>query len=131
MKELIKIALLILSVFLAVLLLNGCKARVVYQTVEIPKITTQIDTFRLHTTDSVIFYTKNDTVYRDKYRIITKERVKIQVDTIGKPIKVVEYVDRKVEVIKYKRGIESWIGIGVIVLAIGYLAFKIGIKKGL
>lgn len=116
---------IILSIAVALLLLSGCKAkeRIVIQTVEVPRIEVRVDSITIHRTDSFVQKFKGDTVYFESYKTIYKDKIKIKIDTITKLVTVEVPVDR--EVVKYKWGIMSWIGLGLSLAGFAWAILKL------
>ena len=96
----------ILSLFLALLLLSGCKTKEVIRYVPITNTVTKIDSFTILKTDSFREFTKGDTIYKERWRTLYKSRVQIKHDTLTKVIEVAKPYSVEKEVIKYKR---DWI----------------------
>jgi len=92
----------ILIAFAAILLLSGCKANELIKYIEIPKITTKIDSILIQRTDSFIQFSKNDTIYQSRWKTVFLDRVKIEKDTVSVPVKVLVDVPVEVEVLRYR-----------------------------
>ncbi len=129
----------IIFALFAILTLISCKTRYVteYQAVEVPVIHTELrtDTVRdsVERHDSIIVFTKGDTVFSEKYRYITKwkKRSKIvnNTDTLTKIVKkhVPVYVEK--ELSKWQK-IRMDVGGIVMVLLGGFVIYKgIGLWK--
>jgi len=115
---------LILSLTIALFLLNGCKPteRIVIQTVEVPRIEIRIDSVLVQRTDSFVRYTKGDTIFFEKYKTLYRDRIKIQKDTVSKIIEVPVEVEKIKVVEKLRTDWIWWIGI-VSLIGIAIFAF--------
>ena len=115
----------ILTVFLAIILLSGCKTKEVIKYVDVPSIKLQIDSFTTHKTDSFVQFQKGDTLFRDRWRTLYKQQIKIKVDTIYKPYEVRVDVPVDKIVIQYKHDPIWWIGLIVSIGGFLFLLYKI------
>ncbi len=115
----------ILSLFVTLLLLSGCKTKEVIRYVDVPSITMRIDSFTTHKTDSFVQFQKGDTLFRDRWQTLFKQQIKIKVDTIYKPYEVRVEVPTEKEVIKYKHDTIWWIGLIGTICGILFLLYKI------
>ena len=119
----------ILSVILVLFLLIGCKTKEVIRYVDKPYPVTntvvRIDSFTILKTDSFREYTKGDTLYRDNWKTLYKDRVRIQRDTLKIPFEVRVPFEVEKEVIKYKRDTVWWIGLSFIVGLLLFVLYKI------
>lgn len=108
---------LILSVTIALFLFNGCKPteRIVYRTVEVPRIEVRIDSVLVQRTDSFVQYQKGDTIFFEKYKTLYRDRIKIQKDTVSKVIKVPVEVEKIKVVEKIRTDWIWWIGIASLI----------------
>ena len=103
----------LLPIFLLVLLMVSCKTRYItdYQTVEVPVIHTElrVDTVRdsIATHDSITVYTKGDTVYNERVKVVEKwkERVKVvnNTDTITKIVEKPVPVEKEKELTAWQK----------------------------
>jgi len=112
---------LILSLTIALFLFNGCKPteRIVYRTVEVPRIEIRVDSVLVQRTDSFVRYQKGDTIFFEKYKTLYRDRIKIQKDTVSKVIEVPVEVE-KIKVVEkiitdwiWWTGLASLIGIAI------------------
>ena len=117
----------ILSLIFALFMLGGCKTkeRIVIQTVEVPRIEIRIDSVLVHRTDSVVRYSKGDTVFFEKYKTLYRDRIKIQKDTVSKVIEVPVEVEVEKIVTKLRTDWIWWVGMGSMGLFVILAAFKI------
>lgn len=123
---------LILSLFLATLLLIGCKPteRIIEVPVEVTKYVQRSDTVNVQLVDSIYIRERNDTVWIEKYKTLYRDRIQVRVDTIPKVVKVTEKVTvtKQVKV----RGFVWWSGvIGLATLCVGIVYGLLRIKKKL
>ena len=114
---------LILSLTIALFLLNGCKPteRIVYRTIEVPRIEVRIDSVLVQRTDSFVQYQKGDTIYFEKHKTLYRDRIKLRTDTVSRIVEVPVEVE-KIKVVEKLRtdwiwwiGIASLIGIAIFV----------------
>lgn len=122
----------ILSLFLAILSLVGCKPteRIVEVPVEVTKYVQRSDTVEVYNTDSIYIRERNDTVWIEKYKTLYRDRIRVRVDTVPRIVKVTEKItlEKKVKV----RGFVWWSGIvGLAALCIGIIIGLLRIKKKL
>jgi hypothetical protein len=119
----------ILSLFLTILLLSGCKTKEVIQYVDKPYAVTntvvRIDSIEVLKTDSFREYIKGDTIYRDSWKTMYKDRIRIQRDTLKIPFDVRVPFEVEKEVIKYKHDAVWWIGLSFIVGLLLFMLYKI------
>ena len=117
----------ILSLIFALFMLGGCKTKesIVIQTVEVPRIEIRIDSVLVHRTDSVVRYSKGDTVFFEKYKTLYRDRIKIQKDTVSKVIEVPVEVEVEKIVTKLRTDWIWWVGMGSMGLFVILAAFKI------
>lgn len=118
----------ILSLFLGVILFAGCKPTEVIRYVDKWHETTKIDTINTIQKDSIVIRSNGDTVFVEKYKTMFKDRVKIlnKNDSIFKTDTIVKNVQLPAkEIIKYKWGLFDWLGLGVLLYFIGFIALKI------
>jgi len=114
-----------LIAFMAILLLSGCKAKESIRYVEIPKITTKIDSILIQRTDSFIQFVKNDTIYQSRWKTVFRDRVKIEKDTVSIPVKVLVDVPIEVEILRYR-----WFSyfdilvMGLVLFSFGFFMWK-------
>ena len=115
---------LILSLTIALFILNGCKPteRIVYRTVEVPRIEIRVDSVLVQRTDSFVRYTKGDTIFFEKYKTLYRDRIKIQKDTVARIIEVPVEVEKIKVVEKLRTDWIWWIGI-VSLIGIAIFAF--------
>lgn len=119
---------LILTIVLFTLILNGCKTRTVIQEVERIKIEykDRVRVDSIYNSDTTLIYSKGDTVHfetikwRNKYQFI-RDSV-LLIDSIPYPVEVVEYVNVLTKWQKWRLQILNILG-GLIAI---YGAFKIG-----
>jgi hypothetical protein len=116
---------LILSLATALILLIGCKPteRIIYRTVEVPRIEICKDSVLVHRTDSFVQIIKGDTVYFETFKTMYKDRISIKVDTVTNVVEVPVPYD--VEKIKYKWNWLSWVGLSVLIAGAGWLVLWI------
>ena len=112
----------ILTVFLAIILLSGCKTKEVIRYVDVPTIKLQIDSFTTYKTDSFVQFQKGDTLFRDRWRTMYKERIKIKSDSIYIPYEVRVDVPVDKIVIQYKHDTIWWIGL---IVSVGLFLFTL------
>lgn len=119
----------ILSVILALFLLSGCKTNEVIQYVDKPYPITntvvRIDSFTTLKTDSFREYVKGDTLYRDNWKTLYKDRVRIQRDTLKIPFEVRIPFEVEKEIIKYKHDTVWYVGLLFIICTLLFLLYKI------
>lgn len=89
----------------------SCKPKELIRYVEIPVVTTKIDSVKYFQKDSIILFQRGDTVFKEKYKTIYKDRVKLRTDTVSIPIKVNVPVDRVVTKSRNVYGIFWWGGL--------------------
>jgi hypothetical protein len=120
---------IILSVIFALFLLSGCKTKEVIQYVDKPYAVTntvvRIDSIEVFKTDSFREYIKGDTIYRDSWKTLYKDRIRIQRDTLKIPFEVRVPFEVEKEIIKYKHDTVWWIGLSFIVGALLFGLYKI------
>ena len=116
MKKLLLIAVV---AFLAI----GCKPikEVQYIPVEVPKISVRVDSFTLHKTDSFVQFQRGDTVFVNRWRTTTKEKIKLRTDTVTlmKTATITKVKTEKTKDIFYYLGL-----FGSIVFAV-YVVFRV------
>jgi hypothetical protein len=115
----------ILSLFVTLILLSGCKTKEMIRYVPINNTITRIDSFTTHKTDSFIQFQKGDTIYRDRWRTLFKQQIKIKSDSIYIPYEVRVDVPVDKVVIKYKHDTIWWIGLIVSIGGLLFLLYKI------
>ena len=108
---------LVLSLTIALFLFNGCKPteRIVYRTVEVPRIEVRIDSVLVQRTDSFVRYQKGDTIFFEKYKTLYRDRIKIQKDTVSKIIEVPVEVEKIKIVEKIKTDWIWWTGLASLI----------------
>jgi hypothetical protein len=116
---------LILSLFLTLFLLSGCKTKEMIRYVPINSIVYKIDSVEILKTDSFREYVKGDTLYRDRWKTLYKFHERLQHDTIMVPYEV--RVDVPVEkiIIKTQKDAVWWIGLIVSIGGLLFLLYKI------
>lgn len=107
----------VLSLTIALFLFNGCKPteRIVYRTVEVPRIEIRVDSVLVQRTDSFVQYQKGDTIFFEKYKTLYRDRIKIQKDTVSKVIEVPVQVEKIKVVEKLRTDWIWWIGIASLI----------------
>ena len=117
---------LILSLTIALFLLNGCKPteRIVIQTVEVPRIEIRIDSVLVQRTDSFVRYTKGDTIFFEKYKTLYRDRIKIQKDTVSKIIEVPVEVEKIKVVEKIRTDWIWWTGLASLAALLIFIVLK-------
>lgn len=123
---------LVLSLFLATLMLLGCRTTEIVREVpvEVIKYFQRSDTVTTVRTDSVYIRERNDTVWIEKYKTLYRDKITVRVDTIPKVVKVTEKVTvtKQVKV----RGFVWWAGLIAIILSgVGIIIGLLRIKKKL
>lgn len=128
--------LFLLFIFLMGLLflIPGCKVREIHHYVEVPKIEKEyvekIVKDSIHTTDSVLVYQKNDTIFLEKISI--KYRDRLRVDTVAKidsvttvkTVEVVEYVNQLTKSQQKRLKLLNWLVLGLIVFT-GFKLYQV------
>jgi len=117
---------LILSLATALILLVGCKPteRIIYQTVEVPRIEIRKDSVLVHRTDSFVTKIKGDTVYLQSFKTLYKDRVSIKVDTVTNVVEVPVPYEVIKEITKTKRDAFWWIGLITPIAALLFIGYK-------
>lgn len=113
-------------VALMVWMLQGCKAQdCIPETIVKDSIRTEykLDSIYLYEKDSIYIHQKADTVYVNKYITRYKDVMKIERDTVTLTNNIVKVQEIRYIPKFYK--VMTWIGVGMIVLLIGWFALKI------
>jgi hypothetical protein len=115
----------ILSIFLTLILLSGCKTKEVIKYIPINNTVTKIDSFTVLRTDSFVQTSKGDTIYRDRWRTLFTDRIKLRVDTLKVPYEVRTPFEVEKKVIEYKHDFIWYVGLLVIISTFIFLLYKI------
>lgn len=123
---------LILSLFLATLMLFGCRTTEIVREVpvEVIRHVQRSDTVTTVRTDSVFIRERNDTVWIEKYKTLYRDKITVRVDTVPTVVRLKETIT--VTEIKKVRGVIWWSGIvALIALCVGIVYGLLRIKKKL
>lgn len=123
---------LILSLFLATLMLFGCRTTEIVREVpvEVLRYVQRSDTVNIQRVDSVFIRERNDTVWIEKYKTLYRDKITVRVDTVPTVVRLKETIT--VTEIKKVRGVIWWSGIvALIALCVGIVYGLLRIKKKL
>ena len=122
----------ILSLFLATLMLFGCRTTEIVREVpvEVIKYVQRSDTVTTVRTDSVYIRERNDTVWIEKYKTLYRDKITVRIDTVPTVVRLKETIT--VTKVKKVRGVIWWSGIvALIALCVGIVYGLLRIKKKL
>lgn len=108
----------ILSLFLGVFLLAGCRTTEIVREVpvEVLRYVHRSDTVTVNTTDSVMIRENGDTVFMERFRTVYRDRIRERIDTVPRIVEITKTVplEKKIYVNKW-----GWTDTGFIILFIG------------
>lgn len=91
--------------------------------VEVPKIVHRSDTLTLLQRDSIFVHQKNDTIFIEKFKTVFQEKIKVQIDTIYKPVEILTTEIKK----EYKKGF--FYHAGIVAMSILLIIFVVILVK--
>ncbi|NDV93521.1 hypothetical protein D0T84_01140 [Dysgonomonas sp. 521] len=124
------IAIIILSLLLLIVGLSGCKTKYVPLPIETTKTEKEyIDRWHrdsIHVMDSVFIYSKNDTVFLNKYRYLYRDKLMRDSIFIKDSIQVPYPVEIEKEVNRLTpfQGFQVWCGRVLILIVLGYIGIR-------
>ena len=106
---------LIFSLVVTLLLLSGCKPTETLVYVDRPfpveVISIKTDSVLIYEKDSIMMYTKGDTIFRTQYSVRWRDKIVERIDTVPKVVKETVYIDKPVEVEKRVHDWIWWVGL--------------------
>lgn len=119
----------ILSLFVALLFLNGCKTTndIQYVDREVIRYVDKLvkDSVYINNTDTIKIEQKGDTVFLTNIKWRIQYRDKLQRDTFLLTDSIKVYVDKKEIIEKNKWGILDWIGLTALLSLLVFIVYKL------
>lgn len=119
----------ILSLFVALLFLNGCKTTndIQYVDREVVRYVDKLikDSVYINNTDTIKIEQKGDTVFLTNIKWRIQYRDKIQRDTFLLTDSIKVYIDKKEIIEKNKWGILDWIGLTSLMALLIFILYKL------
>lgn len=106
---------IIFSLVATLLLLSGCNPTETLVYVDRPfpveVISIKTDSVMIYEKDSIMMFTKGDTIFRTQYSIRWREKIVERIDTVPRIVKETTYIDKPVEVVKIQKDWIWWVGL--------------------
>lgn len=120
---------IILSLVATLLLLSGCKPTETLVYVDRPfpveVISIKTDSVMIYEKDSIMMFTKGDTIFRTQYSIRWREKIVERIDTVPRIVKETTYIDKEVEVVKIQKDWIWWVGLLSMFLIVVFATLRI------